>query len=88
MFNRVWAQLQELGWLGPHTVVVVVGDGSEWIWNRARMFTKRFEILDFWHAIEYAWVQVGGIGELHGRSAGRRRTFGDVVNCPEWNAPK
>lgn len=56
LFNRVWAQLRELGWLGAHTVVVVVGDGSEWIWNRASMFTKRYEILDFWHAIEYAWA--------------------------------
>jgi hypothetical protein len=56
LFNRVWAQLRELGWLGAHTVVVVVGDGSEWIWNRASMFAKRYEILDFWHAIEYAWA--------------------------------
>lgn len=55
LFNRVWAQLRELGWAGAQTVVVVVGDGSEWIWNRASMFPKRFEILDFWHAIEYAW---------------------------------
>jgi hypothetical protein len=55
IFNRLWAQLLELGWLGPHTVVVVVGDGSEWIWNRATLFANRCEILDFWHAIEYAW---------------------------------
>ena len=55
LFDRLWAQLRERGWLGANTVVVVVGDGSEWIWNRASMFTKRCEILDFWHAIEYAW---------------------------------
>ncbi len=55
LFGLLWAQLRELGWLGANTVVVVVGDGSEWIWNRASMFTKRCEILDFWHAIEYAW---------------------------------
>ena len=55
IFSRVWAQLVECGWLGTRTVVVVVGDGSEWIWNRATMFLNRCEILDFWHAMEYAW---------------------------------
>ena len=55
IYNRVWAQLQELGWLGAKTVVVIVGDGAEWIWNRAAMFQSRCEILDFWHAIEHAW---------------------------------
>jgi hypothetical protein len=44
-----------LGWVGPQTVVVIVGDGAEWIWNRARMFVRRCEILDFWHALEHAW---------------------------------
>ena len=55
IFSRVWAQLRESGWLSTNTVVVVVGDGSEWIWNRATMFLNRCEILDFWHAMEYAW---------------------------------
>jgi hypothetical protein len=55
IYNRVWAQLQELGWLGAKTVVVIVGDGAEWIWNRTAMFPLRCEILDFWHAIEHAW---------------------------------
>lgn len=55
IFNRLWAQLLELGWLGSQTVVVVVGDGAEWIWNRATMFQRRCEILDFWHALEHAW---------------------------------
>jgi len=55
IFSRLWAQLQELGWLGAKTIVVIVGDGAEWIWNRAKMFEHRCEILDFWHAIEYAW---------------------------------
>lgn len=41
--------------MGPATVVVVVGDGAEWIWNRATMFVNRCEILDFWHALEHAW---------------------------------
>jgi len=54
-FARLYAQLRELGWVGAHTVVVMVGDGAEWIWNRASMFVRRGEILDFWHAWEHAW---------------------------------
>jgi hypothetical protein len=55
LFNRVWAQLQEMGWLGSRTIIVIIGDGAEWIWNRAAMFLHRCEILDFWHAVEHAW---------------------------------
>jgi len=55
IFARLYAQLRELGWVGTHTVVVIVGDGAEWIWNRASMFVNRCEILDFWHAMEHAW---------------------------------
>ena len=54
IFARLYAQLRELGWVGAHTVVVIVGDGAEWIWNRATMFVRRCEILDFWHALEHA----------------------------------
>ena len=55
IFARLYAQLRELGWVGAQTVVVIVGDGAEWIWNRATMFVRRCEILDFWHAVEHAW---------------------------------
>lgn len=55
IYAQVWAQLQELGWLGAATVVVIVGDGAEWIWKRASLFPQRCEILDFWHAVERAW---------------------------------
>jgi hypothetical protein len=55
IFAHLYAHLRELGWVGAHTVVVIVGDGAEWIWNRATMFVRRCEILDFWHALEYAW---------------------------------
>ena len=55
VFDRLWAKLHELQWLGPKTVVIIVGDGAEWIWNRAEMFPLRCEILDFWHAVEHAW---------------------------------
>ena len=56
IFHRVYAQVRELGWLGPETMVVIVGDGAGWIWNRAAWFIRRCEILDFWHAMEYAWA--------------------------------
>ncbi len=55
IFRRLYAQLRELGWVGTSTVVVIVGDGAEWIWNRASLFVHRCEILDFWHALEHAW---------------------------------
>lgn len=55
IFHRLYGQLRELGWLGSTTVVVIVGDGAEWIWNRATWFVLRCEILDFWHAMEHAW---------------------------------
>ena len=55
VFDRLWAKLHEMAWLGCDTVVVIVGDGAEWIWNRATMFENRCEILDYWHAVEKAW---------------------------------
>jgi hypothetical protein len=55
IFHRLYGQLRELGWLGSNTMVVIVGDGAEWIWNRATWFIRRCEILDFWHAMEHAW---------------------------------
>lgn len=55
IFHRLYGQVRELGWLGPNTIVVIVGDGAEWIWNRATWFIHRCEILDFWHAMEHAW---------------------------------
>ena len=56
LFARLWAQLAELQWVGADTVVVIVGDGAEWIWHRAPLFANVCEILDFWHALEYAWT--------------------------------
>lgn len=56
IFHRLYAQLRELHWLDPDTMVVIVGDGAEWIWNRATWFVRRCEILDFWHAVEHAWA--------------------------------
>src|SRR4051812_33408871 len=31
IFARLYAQLRELGWVSPDTMVVIVGDGAEWI---------------------------------------------------------
>jgi hypothetical protein len=55
IFHLLYAQLRELGWMGANTMVVIVGDGAEWIWNRTTWFVHRCEILDFWHALEHAW---------------------------------
>jgi hypothetical protein len=56
LFGQVTAALRERGWLRPQTMIVIVGDGAEWIWHRAMLFAHRTEILDFWHAMEYAWA--------------------------------
>jgi len=56
IFRHLYAQLRQRGLLDTaRTLVVVVGDGAEWIWNRTSIFVNRCEILDFWHAIEHAW---------------------------------
>src|SRR5437667_448949 len=54
IFRRLYGQLRELGCVGSHTVVVMVGDGAEWIWNRAPMFVESGQSLDFWHALANA----------------------------------
>ena len=66
IFRHLYAQLRELGWLDTaNTMVVIVGGPrgcpAEWIWNRASLFVRRCEILDFWHALEHAW----GFARLH-----------------------
>ena len=39
------ARLAPFGRQRRATVVVIVGDGAEWIWNRATEFVRRCEIL-------------------------------------------
>lgn len=56
IFQRLYARLRESGWMTEETTVVIVGDGAEWIWNRAKLYVHRCEILDFWHALEHAWA--------------------------------
>jgi hypothetical protein len=72
IFGHLWARLRERGWLGAHTVVVIVGDGAEWIWKRATLFERRCEILDFWHAVEHAW----GFARLRYGEGSQRPTAG------------
>lgn len=55
IFARLWATLLQENLLGTETLVAVIGDGAKWIWDRAAMFPRRIEILDFWHAAEHAW---------------------------------
>ena len=58
---RVYAEACRRG-LGSPAVqtVIVLGDGAEWIWQRARHFVGRkgvevVEIVDIYHAYEYLW---------------------------------
>lgn len=75
--KRLWAALILGGLLGPQTVVVVLGDGAEWIWERAKLFVRRIEILDLWHAAEHAW---GCAAVLWGQgTAETRRWARDIV---------
>ncbi len=58
---RVYAEACRRGW-GTAVVrtVVMLGDGAEWIWHRARHFlgvrgVEVVEIVDIYHAYEYLW---------------------------------
>jgi hypothetical protein len=55
-FARIWSTLLTEGLYSVKTLVVCVGDGGKWIWNRVSMFPHRVEILDFYHAAEHAWA--------------------------------
>jgi hypothetical protein len=55
LIARIWSTLVLGGLMGAQTTVAVIGDGAEWIWERAKMFVRRIEILDYWHAAEHAW---------------------------------
>lgn len=55
LIARVWSALVLGGLMGAQTTVAVIGDGAEWIWERAKIFVRRIEILDYWHAAEHAW---------------------------------
>lgn len=50
--RRLWPRARAAG--AEHRPVVVLGDGSPWIWNLAAgLFPDRIEILDWYHLAEY-----------------------------------
>lgn len=77
---RVYGQATALG-LGGRDVrrVAVLGDGVDWIWNRARSFLEVpgvtvTEIVDIWHAREYLWKVAHAV-------------FGDGADAAGWDEP-
>lgn len=74
--RRLWAALVLGGLLGPQTMVVVLGDGAEWIWERAKLFVRRIEILDLWHAAEHAW---GCAAVLWGRETAETKRWARAI---------
>ena len=56
IFSALWARMQELSWIGPKTMVVIVADGARWNWNRAaETISSPMRDSDFWHVVEKAW---------------------------------
>jgi transposase len=56
--------------------VVVLGDGAEWIWNRAQeLFPQAIQILDLYHTMEHIWDVArqlyGGAGKQKDKGATR-----------------
>lgn len=59
-FERVGILARQAGWRpGPQARLLLIGDGGEWIWNRAdhlrQQQTEVVEILDLYHAREHVW---------------------------------
>jgi hypothetical protein len=53
--SRVWEAACRQRWWTASSVVVL-GDGAEWIWNRAKdLFPQAVQILDLFHAKEHIW---------------------------------
>ncbi len=59
-FDRLRVLVRQAGWQpGPQAHLLLIGDGGEWIWNRADHLRQRqtevTEILDLYHAREHVW---------------------------------
>ena len=53
--KRIYVEAWKRGWSRAHQRVVM-GDGSEWIWNQAQQhFPGATQILDLYHAREHLW---------------------------------
>lgn len=56
LWLALWAAMVLAGMISAGQSVAIIGDGAKWIWERAKLFPQRIEILDFWHAAEHAWT--------------------------------
>ena len=79
-FHRLYAQATRQG-LGGRDLrhVVVLGDGADWIWNRAASFLGMpgvdvTEIVDIWHVRQYLWQVANAV-------------FGDGPQAASWVEP-
>lgn len=71
--ERLWEAACRWQWWKAERVVVL-GDGAEWIWNRAQeLFPEAVQILDLYHAIEHLWEVArqlyGGVGKHKDKGA-------------------
>jgi len=51
--EQLWELLEPRVGATGEELVVVLGDGAEWIWNLASLIPNRVEILDWYHAAEH-----------------------------------
>jgi hypothetical protein len=51
--EQLWEMLEPRVGVSGKQLVVVLGDGAEWIWNLAGLVPNRVEILDWYHADEH-----------------------------------
>jgi hypothetical protein len=69
-------RLRALSWVAKEPLcrqVAVLADGSDWIWKEAaKHFTRRTQILDFFHASEHLWT------------VARARFAGDAAGASGW----
>jgi hypothetical protein len=71
--ERLWEAACRWEWWKAKRVVVL-GDGAEWIWNRAHdLFPDAIQILDLFHAMEHIWDTArqlyGGSGKQKDKGA-------------------
>ena len=71
--KRLWEAACRWEWWKAKRVVVL-GDGAEWIWNRAQeLFPEAVQILDLFHAMEHIWEVArqlyGGVGKQKDKGA-------------------